>query len=409
MKICIITASLNHGGASVVAQDVASGMAQKGHDVLFVCSGKKSKNYVQNGYRIKVLSNIWKNPIYHYANPLLMAKLFCLLHKFKPDILHIHNINLQTFSLGTLLLSLKYPTIWTLHDLWPICITGWSNPPDCDQLSKNCYNCPTWPAPVVRLNRFLKETVSRLSKISVVCPSKWMNEMLQNSKLKYKPVYIVYNGIDKNLFHFFAGKDQSLKLKSSNNKKILLFCGGKKLAEQLPAERKGLEYLISALRLLWKKRDDIELLYIGDDFELPVDFSVPVHFEGRKKRKEMKEYYNRADLFIIPTLADNFPMTILEAMACKTPIISTNIGGIPEIIISNKTGILCSPRDALDLAEKIDYALSNPHHCTEMAERAYKRFNEMFTFDRMIDQYENVYIKTVADRQKAYQYFDPNT
>ena len=168
----------------------------------------------------------------------------------------------------------------------------------------------------------------------------------------------------------------------------------------MPAERKGWQYLISAFRLLKNKCSEIELLYLGDSVSLPDDFPVSVQFKQGIDREGMWKYYNIADLFILPTLADNFPLTILEAMACKTPIISTNVGGIPEMIIPGETGLLCPPRDAVALAEKIDYALSNPDHCSEMAEKAYQRFNEMFTFDRMIDQYEDVYEETITGWKK---------
>ncbi len=400
MKICIITASLNHGGASAVAQDVAKGMAQKGHDVLFVCSGEKSKSYFQNGYSIRILSNILKNPAYHYANPLLMIKLYYLLQRFKPDVLNIHNINLQTFSLCTLLFSLKYPTVWTLHDLWSICMTGWPSPPDCNQILQRCSTCPTWSTPVTWFSRLIKETVFFLSKISIVCPSKWMKAMIRNSRLTNKTACIVHNGIEKIFYSSKIEENQNLKIELSSQKKVLLFSGGKKLAGQLPAERKGLEYLFSALSLLGKNRTDVELLYIGDPIDLPHDFKIPIQFKTGISRMEMKKYYEIADLFVLPTLADNFPLTILEAMACKTPIISTNVGGIPEIITSDETGILCQPKDYKTLAKKIDYALSNPDRCSEMAENAYQRLKKTFTFERMIDKYEEVYIKTIADRRK---------
>jgi len=105
---------MNHGGASVVAFDIARGMVQRGHEVLFVSSGKSPIRKCQNGYELRVLKNQKTNLMFHYLNPFLMLKLNEQLRKFKPDIIHVHNINLQTFSLGVLLFSRYYPIIWTI-------------------------------------------------------------------------------------------------------------------------------------------------------------------------------------------------------------------------------------------------------------------------------------------------------
>lgn len=396
MKICILTTDLNHGGATIIAQDVARGMAQKGHDVLFVCSGEKPDSYLFDGYHVQILSNNCQNPIYHYVNPLLMAKFHYLLRHFKPDILHVHNINLQTFSLCVLLFSLKYPMVWTLHDLWPLCMTGWPTPPDCNQLSKQCHDCPTWPTPIVKINKILKENIFRLSKMSIVCPSKWIASLLKVSNLHIHPTHINFNGIDSSLFPPMGKNRGHQSSEISNKKKVLLFCGGKKLAGQLPAERKGWNDLVTALKIIACRQTDTRLVYVGDPIDLPSSFPVPISFEIGVNREEMKNLYRIADLFILPTLAENSPLTIIEAMACKVPIIATNVGGIPEMIIPGETGLLCPSHDAVALAENIEYALSNPEHCSEMAEKAYQRFNEMFTFERMIEQYEDVYKKTIA-------------
>ena len=175
-------------------------MAQKGHDVLFVCSGENSESYLHNGYRVQVFSNKWQNPFYHYINPLLLIKLVVLLTRFKPDILHVHNINLQTFSLGILLFSLKFPVVWTLHDLWALCMVGWPIPPDCIHIKEKCRNCATWPSAMVTSNKFLKETVFRLSKMSIVCPSDWMAHMLQYSLLKSHPFILSIMVLKKTFF-----------------------------------------------------------------------------------------------------------------------------------------------------------------------------------------------------------------
>lgn len=398
MKICILTASLNHGGVSVVALDVARGMTHRGHQVTVVCAGEKDQIIEQNGYVIYIIKNRFKNSAYHFFNFILFIKLIKLLRKINPDIIHLHNINLQTFSLISLFLSRFYPMIWTIHDIWPLCMTGWPPVPDCTGMLYKCKSCPTWPGWIARLNRIVKECIYRLSLLHIACPSKWMASLTSSSNLSRHPIHLVYNGVDCLSLSSGNREDIKSRLGIRNSQKVILFCGGKKLAGQLPAERKGWEILVSAMNTIIKKHPDIRLLYIGD----PIDFtySFPCNFIPAADRNQMNKYYSIADLFILPTIADNFPLTILEAISHKLPVIATNAGGIPEMIISGETGLLCPSRNSKALAEKIDYALSNPEHCKEMAEKAYQRFNDMFTFEKMVDQYEDVYKQTIADRVK---------
>jgi glycosyltransferase involved in cell wall biosynthesis len=123
---------------------------------------------------------------------------------------------------------------------------------------------------------------------------------------------------------------------------------------------------------------------------------VPVNFVKDVTLDDMKEYYTAADIFILPSLADNNPLTILEAMACKLPIITTNTGGIPEIIDSNKTGIICPPRNSKALEEAIERSLENQDEGGRMAEEAYQIFLNNYTLENMINQYEAVYKNTIS-------------
>ncbi|WP_435549104.1 glycosyltransferase family 4 protein [Desulfobacterium sp. N47] len=397
MKICILTASIVHGGASIIALDVAKGMAARGHEVFVVCSGKHYKTIKQDGYIIYILSNKFKNPIFHYLNLFLLIKLIKLLRKKQPDVIHVHNINLQTFSLGTLLLSRFFPMVWTLHDIWPLCLTGWPPVPDCNGMLDGCELCPTWSRWIVWINRQLKEATYRLAKLHIVSPSKWLLSKVSSSTLSRHSLHLIYNGIDPGSYLSNQRELARSRLGISETKKVILFCGGKRLAGQSPAWRKGWGYLCEALGVLGLKYDNLYLLYIGDRLELPPAFPTTVSFVEGVHREEMRGFLNASDIFVLPTIADHPALTVIEAMAFKTPVISTRAGGIPEAVIDNETGLLCPSRNAAALVEKIDYLISNPLHAAQIAELAYQRFNEFFTFNRMIDQYEAVYHDTISD------------
>jgi glycosyltransferase involved in cell wall biosynthesis len=396
MKICIINALCNHGGASINAFDIARGMTAKGHKVKFICSGTSERSFWQDGYQVIELSQKIRSPIFHYFNPALLFKLKKQLYKFQPDIINLHNINLQTFSLGSLLFSQKYPMVWTLHDVWPLCMTGWPNQAGCDGFLYNCRNCNTWPKTPVAINKLIKEFVFKVSKFCIACPSAWMASNLINSQLFLKSISRINYGIDNSLFYPERKTSADIKHDMPNGKKIILFCGGKRLAGEIPAWRKGWQYLVDALRILVRTSSNLHLLYVGESIKLPKDFPVGITFAEGVVREKMRKYFVHADICVLPTLGDNSPLTILEAMACKTPIIATNVGGIPESLISGETGLLCPPRNADSLAKSIEFFLKHPSEATGMAERGYQKLNKEFRFNKMIDLYETLYRETIA-------------
>lgn len=403
MKICSVVASRYQGGASINAFDIAMGMVNKGHDVIVVSSDKMSDSYNLGGCKVEIIGQKIRSPLFHYFNPFLLWKLNKILKHTNPDIIHIHTLNLQTFSLCALLYSRRYPMIWTQHDLWPVCMTGWPDPPDCGQVQDQCQACGSWPNWMVKTNRLLKETIFKWSKLGIVCPTGWIANLLRQSRLGAMPTHIIPNGIDTNLFHPDGVDNPHVQKGPSHPERTLLFSGGRRLAGQLPAERKGWNYLAAALQQVAEDFNHIRLLFVGDPIQLPPHFPVKVKFEIQSDRADMKTHYHAADIFVLPTLADNSPLTVLEAMACKVPVISTRVGGIPEMVVSGETGILCPPRDENALADAIRWMLKNPELSRQMADKAYERFLNNYTLEKMIDRYYAVYLKTIRRFNKIIQ------
>jgi glycosyltransferase involved in cell wall biosynthesis len=394
VKICVLNSSLSHGGASVVAMDVAKGMAERGHEVAFVCSGRAGGTNKQDGHIVRILKLRRQNFLFHYLNPSLIRALKEFLWDFKPDIIHVHNINLQTFSLGSLLLSRRYHMVWTLHDLWAVCMTGWPDPHDCQKMLQQCQGCTRWPKALVKANRIIKKSVYGFSGFTVVTPSQWLADLFHGSSLSNRAAHIIPNGVDTS--RFTPEQSRNRPESADSKEKTILFCGGRRVDGRSPARRKGWDYLVEALKILAKIRKDLHLLYTGDPLNLPSRFPVRVTFTGMVDREKMHRYYRAADVFVLPTLADNSPLTILEAMACKTPVVATVVGGIPEIVRHGHTGLLSPPRDAESLARCLDASLSNPSHTAEMVERAYKRVLKDFSLDQMLDNYESIYSQTIS-------------
>ena len=393
MKICIVNAAKMHGGASIVAVDIAKGMSRIGHDVLFVCSGHSNELIYEDGYHVFTLKQSCQSPLFHYFNPAIIWKLYRILREYQPDIVHLHNLNLQTFSLATLFLSLKYPLLWTIHDVWPLCVTGWPAIPDCEGMLTGCKGCNIWPLWIVRANRLLKEMAYKFNRFSVAFPSKWIQGMAMNSYLHDRTSFVINNGIDK--------KDFRCKKKAVSNEeeknKIILYCGGRVLAGQSPALRKGWNDFLSAAEIVYESYRNIKILCVGDPIEIQKSVKVPIEFTGGVQRNDMVKFYALADIFVLPTLGDNFPLTVLEAMACRVPIVATSVGGIPEIIEDGVSGMLCDSRDPQSLAKSIIFLLDNPKAGREISRTAYDQFLNEYTLEKMVKGYETAYNFTIKE------------
>lgn len=390
MKIFTINASYYHGGASIHALDTCKGLAKLGHDVVYCTIGTKGEKYEQDGYRVETLQQKKKTAIYHYFNPYILYKLKNILASYQPDIIHLHNINLQSFSLAILFYSKIYPIVWTLHDVWPICMIGWPEPSTCNKFRQKCVDCPNWPQSIVNTSRVLKETVYQLNDFTITCPSRWMCNNLNQSNLLKKTIEHIPLAIDEDLFKrpddCATGSNYTVP-----GKKTILFTGGKRLAGNLPAWRKGWSVFCESLRQLDDINDKIHLLYVGDEIELPDDIKVRATFVKNIARQEMQPLYRSADLFVLPSMADNSPLTILEAMYCRTPVIASKVGGIPELVVNGKTGLLCPTTDSKAFANAIRYIVNHPGEARQMAQAGYERSERHYNYRNMLIRYETLF------------------
>ena len=106
-----------------------------------------------------------------------------------------------------------------------------------------------------------------------------------------------------------------------------------------------------------------------------------VKYNGPKYGKDKVAFFSNADIFVQPTLNDCFPLTLLEAMQYKLPIVSTHEGAVPDIVTDGKNGLVCQREDALGTATAIETLLKDEETRTQMGENGYKIFKEKFTLD----------------------------
>lgn len=313
------------------------------------------------------------------------------------DIIHLHWINQGMLSLKDMAKIFRSgkKIVWTMHDMWPftgVChqsgaCTGWQ---------EGCGNCPLLQRPG---NRDISaRTFARKAKVYAGAPltlvgcSRWLAGLArQSSLLGTKKIVDIPNAIDTVFFCPGDKEKARISLGIPQDRKVLLFT-----AYKVTDPNKGIDYLRKALAILKNRNprlaEQIVLVAVGREAEaltgtIPVDL-MPCGYVSSPET--MRDYYRAADVLMMPTLMDNLPNTIVEAMACGTPCVAHEIGGIPQMIDSGKDGFLVRFKDTEDLALRMEETLSSPRYA-EMSAAARRKAAETYAEDRVAEQYIRLY------------------
>lgn len=277
------------------------------------------------------------------------------------DIIHLNWINNSFISVKTLS-KLNKPIVWTLHDMWPF-TGGCHYTGECEKYKLNCNLCP-----VLNSNRKydLSNLVFKIKKkyysknITVVAPSKWLKNCASSSELFYnsKVVNIPY-ALNNDIFKSYNKMDIRNLFKIRKDKFIVLFGAVNATGDK----RKGYKYLKEAIELLIKNNiiDNLEIVVFGANHCKNIETSKVTYRYIDKIDDEHKlaQIYSMSDVFVIPSLEDNLPNTILESLSCETPVVGFNIGGIPDLVEHKVNGYLAKYKSAEDLAQGIYWIYKN--------------------------------------------------
>jgi glycosyltransferase involved in cell wall biosynthesis len=318
-------------------------------------------------------------------------------HKFyqDADILNLHNLHTGYFNyLAIPKLTKTKPAVFTLHDMWSFtghCAYSY----DCDRWKTGCGKCPypkTYPEIKLdntRLEWKLKNWVYSKSNLAIVTPSHWLTEQVKASMLNRFPVHHIPYGIDRNAYQPLDRELCKNVLGIPKNKRVLLFG-----AESLKDQRKGGDLLLKALQQLPQSlKSETILLTFGNGSEsITSELGMQTINLGYVSSDRLKSIaYSAADLFIFPTRADNLPLVLQESMACGTPMISFNVGGVPDLVRHGITGYLAEAENPYDFAKGIiellednDKRVEISRNCRQIAEIEYpielqaKRYIEIY-------------------------------
>lgn len=286
----------------------------------------------------------------------------------------------------------RIPVVWTLHDMSPF--TGGCPYDDgCGRFVDECGRCPQLGGAsardvssrnLCRKSRALADVDP--SRLVIVSPSRWLAGAAANSKIMHRfKVQVIPYGLDTEVF---CPRDRILSRKLLQlpvNAKIVLF-----IANSVSNRRKGFAQLLEVMGRLSDLKD-ICLISVGMN---PVDVKLPVmyrHLGSVNVDGILSLVYSSADVFVIPSLQDNLPNTVLEALSCGIPVVGFDVGGIPDVVRPGLTGELVAPDDVGAMAYKIKALLENEPQRLEMGGNCRKVALDEYRLDIQARRYVELY------------------
>jgi glycosyltransferase involved in cell wall biosynthesis len=319
------------------------------------------------------------------------------------EVIDLHCIQHGFFSyLALPRLSEHKPVVLTLHDMWPL--TGHChNSLDCERWRTGCGKCPYLDiAPPVRRDAThwewaLKAWIYGHSRLTIVSPSTWLTSLARESILGRFPIHHVPHGIDTNVFRPLDPQECRSVLGVPPGRKVLLF-----VVDNLDRHLKGGDLLVRALNQLPAslKRESVLLLLGSGGEAIARGVEIPVLRLGFVTGERFRVIsYSAADLLIYPTRADNFPLIVLESLACGTPVVSFRLGGVPDLVRPGITGYLGKPGDADDLSKGIIELLENDTLRGFMREQCRKTVVDEYSLELYVERYLDVYAQAKRNHQ----------
>ncbi|UFU11102.1 glycosyltransferase [Ideonella dechloratans] len=342
------------------------------------------------------------NPGIHSLN-LTGSGLVPWINAQNVDVVQLHWLGNEMLSVAEIA-RIRHPLVWTLHDMWPISgaehYDDFLNPgryreayrPDNrpSQHEGPDLDAWTWQR---------KRKAWCRQQFHLVSPSQWLADCARQSALmSHQPCSVIPNCIDHRIYRPVNRQTACDALGLDPHRRYVLF--GASSATGDP--RKGYAELRTALGHMRSLADgqagDIELLIFGATAPRIADTGLPFqphYFGNLSDDLTLALLYSAADVFAAPSLQDNLPNTLVEAMACGLPCVAFRIGGMPDLIEHKATGWLAEPFEVAGFTEGLMHWLQRPR-----PEEACRRFSLCnHAYSSVAAQYQDLYNRVTRDRQ----------
>lgn len=374
-------------------------------DIGEVIKKNNMESYIAYGYGKSNLEDSVKiGTIFEYYIHNILSRILCMQGRFsyfatkrflkkvdliKPDLIHLHNIHGNYINYKLLFKYIRekeIPVVWTLHDCWAF--TGkctYFDAINCNKWQTGCEKCKNlkdYPESYLLSNtkkeyENKKQAFTSVKDITFVTPSNWLKTQLSKSFLNMFPVKVINNGID---LKAFIVKKNDLRKRLKIDKKIVLLGVASDWTN-----RKGLNDFLK-LRKLLDARYAIILIGLSKKQIKCIPNNI-IKIPKTNSIQELADFYSISDLFINPTIEDNFPTTNLEALACGTPVITYDTGGSSEAV-SPKCGCIVKKGDIMEMVNAIktfDFNSKTRENCFARS----RKYNKYEKFEEYIKLYHD--------------------
>ena len=319
------------------------------------------------------------------------------------DVLHLHWVSkfldMPSFF-GTL--PLDHPVVWTLHDM--SAFTGGCHHADgCLRFTESCGSCPQ----LVRgHDRDLsarvfaaKRTAVHRKNLHIVTPSRWLERLVRQSRIlaNASSIQTIYNGLDVRRFTPMDKATARAELGLKRDQHVVAF-GAALLANR----RKGFVEYLEAMNIVAKSAPVIGLVFGEGDFPAEASPSFPIQRVGfLNNADEQRRVYSAADVFVLSSLGENLAQTGVEALACETPVVAFDVGGLSEYVRTGETGFLAPLSDTGELAHHIHWLLEHPDECHRMGQAGRKLVEREFDDIQQADKHAAIYRSLKSASRRA--------
>lgn len=417
MKVLLVSTSDKIGGAAIACTRIFNALRKNGVDVKMLVRDMVSDDpdiYTVNtnafkrffnfvGFcieRLRILFHLgFRRKNLFQVSLDNIGTLGLLEHPLvkEADVINFHWTSQGMLSLRQLqkLLHQGKRIVFTMHDMHYF--TGICHyARNCENFHSGCGNCQFLHSGKKKndLSRrwFAKKLnmPSRRNMGFVAC-SAWLADIARKSSMMTDmQVSDIPNPINTDIFHSVP-KDEA-RAKFGISKRFVILFG----AVNIASKRKGFDYLRQALVCLHEKYPQydghIELLVFGQsDSEALGDLPYPCTLTGYLKTEaELVDAYSAADVYVTPSLEDNLPNTVMEALSCAVPCVAFNVGGLPQLIDHKRNGYLANYKDHSDLADGIHNVLGNPQY-ESLKRCARRKVEESFSEPVVAIKYRNAF------------------
>lgn len=391
MKVLFIDVNYKYSSTGKIVDALYKRLKKEGYEAA-VCYGRGKKEYGDHIYKFGIdfetmvhaaLSRI--TGYNGYFSPISTYRLISYIKKYNPDIIHIHELHAYFVNIKPLLKYIKKKNIkvvWTFHCEYMYtgkCGIAY----ECKNYMNGCGNCPRihdYPKSLFfdqtkKMFRMKQKMLEKL-KMTIVTPSNWLAERVNQSFLKDKDKIVIHNGVDTSIFHPVNTEKLRHQLNIPKEKKIILF-----VVPDLSNELKGSQWVIRIAKLM--KKEPVIFLVVGAGKQPKETLDNVIYVGPIYEQQLLAQFYSLANVFLLCSKRETYSMTCAEALCCGTPVVGFKCGA-PETVFTEPFATFSKYGDIDAIKGNIENVLKDNIDCSQCK----KYYSEEHMTKKYLDLYK---------------------